>query len=112
MTGNSTRQRNFCQPISYSSRQRLPFVPVGFVAISPDLGIEIVSPSDTVSQMRQWVRELLETGVRLVWVVDRENRTLTIYRAGQPPRELTEVETVSGEDVLPGFACTVADLLP
>lgn len=98
--------------IAFWSRQRLGLVPVGIIEIPPDLGIEVVSPSDTPSQMRQWVRELLEAGVRLVWVIDPESRTLTIHRMGQPARELAETETVSGDDVLPGFACSVADLLP
>ncbi len=98
--------------IGFWSRERLPNVPVGFVDIPPDLAIEVVSPFNTVTQMRRRVRDFLAKGVRLVWVIDPENRTATVYRTGEPPRELEETDTLIGEDVLPGFTCKVAEMLP
>jgi Uma2 family endonuclease len=98
--------------VAYWSRERLPEISETYVEIPPDLVAEVVSPSDVFSHVQRKVREYLERGVRLVWVVDPENLELSIYRPGQQPRIFSEGETVTGEDVLPGFTCRVADLLP
>ena len=46
------------------------------------------------------------------WVLDPDDRSLTVYRPDQPLRILGEADTVSGEDVLPGFSCRVSELFP
>lgn len=98
--------------ISFWSRQRLPVLPEEYIEIPPDLAIEVISPSDVFSQVQRRVREFLASGVRLVWLIDPANRTVTVYRKGEPVQELEESDTLTGEEVLPGFACKVADLLP
>ena len=62
--------------------------------------------------MRDKVKDYLEAGVRLVWVVDPDGRSVTIYRSGQPPRTLGAADELEGEDALPGFRCVVASLFP
>jgi len=54
----------------------------------------------------------LTKGVRLLWIVDPDDRSLTVYRPDRLARILGENDTVSGEEVIPGFSCRVADLLP
>lgn len=98
--------------ISFWSRQRLPVLPEEYIEIPPDLAIEVISPSDVFSQVQRRVREFLASGVRLVWLIDPANRTVTVYRKGEPVQEFEESDTLTGEEVLPGFACKVADLLP
>ena len=51
-------------------------------------------------------------GVCLVWVVDPEDRSVTVYRPDKQYAIHNESGVLSGEDVLPGFSCRVADLLP
>jgi Uma2 family endonuclease len=63
-------------------------------------------------QIRSKLIEYFTRGVRLVWVVAPENRTLTTDRTPDEGRVLHETVTVTGEDVLPGFTCRVNDLLP
>jgi Uma2 family endonuclease len=58
------------------------------------------------------VRHYLARGVALVWVVDPEDRSVTVYRSLQHATILSEKEILSGEDVLPGFQCLVSDLFP
>jgi len=58
------------------------------------------------------LKEHFAKGVRLVWVIAPEDRTLTIYRMSEEGRVLHESATATGEDVLPGFTCRVSDLLP
>ena len=98
--------------ISYWTKERLKEVPVGYIEISPDMVIEVLSPSNTSKRIRVKLKEYFTRGVRLVWVIAPEDRTLTIYRTPDEGRVLHESATVTGEDVLPGFTCRVSDLLP
>jgi len=98
--------------ISYWSKDRLNVVPVGYIEIAPDMLVEVLSPSNTSKQIRAKLKEYFAKGVRLVWVIAPEDRTLTIYRTPDEGRLLHETAAVTGEDVLPGFTCRVSDLLP
>jgi Uma2 family endonuclease len=60
--------------------------------------------------MREKVREYFTRGVRMVWLIDSDDRNVWVYRAPDEARVLHESATLSGEDVLPGFTCRVADL--
>lgn len=81
----------------------------GFYEIPPDLAVEVLSPSDTKSEMRGKVREYLSSGVRLVWVVDPDSKTVMVYSGTMRGTEYDEADTLDGGDVLPGFTCKVAD---
>jgi Uma2 family endonuclease len=98
--------------VSYWSKERLKEVPAGYSEVAPDLLVEVLSPSNTTKQIRAKLSEYFAKGVRLVWVIAPEDRTLTIYRSADEGRLLHESATVTGEDVLPGFTCRVSDLLP
>ena len=98
--------------IAYWSKERLTEVPVGYIEIPPDMLVEVLSPSNTSKQIRTKIKEYFEKGVRLVWVIAPEDRTLTIYRMPDEGRLLHETATVTGEEVLVGFTCRVSDLLP
>lgn len=98
--------------ISFWSKERLPEVPEGYIEIAPDLTVEVVSPSDHFSRINRKLREYLDKGVRLIWVVDPEDRTVTIYRPGTEAVILTESQALDGGDVLPGFTCLVRELFP
>ena len=79
---------------------------------SPDLAVEILSPSNTVPEIEQKIAEYLNSGSKAVWVFDPIARTLIIHTRNTPPQILTDADTVSGADYLTGFVCPVADLLP
>jgi Uma2 family endonuclease len=96
--------------IAYWSKGRLPQVPAGYIEIAPDLLVEVVSPSDHFSRIQTKLRQYLARGVPLVWVVDPEDRSVSVYRSSKQMSILTENDTLTGEDVLPGFRCPVAAL--
>ncbi len=98
--------------VAYWSAERLPFDqrPRGYPAVAADLCVEILSPSDRAVDIAEKVREYLERGVRLVWVIDPEDRTVTIHAPNQEPRVLADTATLTGGDVLPEFQVLVADL--
>lgn len=88
-------------------------IPVGFVRVVPDVAAEVISPNDQYYAVDQKVDEYLEAGIRLVWVVNPSSRTVMVYRSrGGDPSRLTDRDELSGEDVLPGFSCPIADLFP
>jgi Uma2 family endonuclease len=98
--------------VAFWSKGRLKEVPVGYFEMAPDLAVEVLSPSNTTKQILTKLGEYFAKGVRMVWVVSPEDRTVTIYRNEQEGRLLHETATIDGEDVLPGFRCRVSDLLP
>lgn len=79
----------------------------GFFKGPPDLAVEILSPSNTASEMLEKIDDYLTAGCRLVWVIDPERRTITVYDPSTRPIVLRETETLAGGDVLPGFAVQV-----
>jgi Uma2 family endonuclease len=98
--------------VSYWSAERLPLdqIPVGYPELAPDLCVEVLSPHNRLARIREKMREYFAREVRMVWVVDPEDRTLTVYRSLDEGLLLHENATVQVEDVLPGFRCQVAEL--
>ncbi|MBI2567585.1 MAG: Uma2 family endonuclease [Candidatus Schekmanbacteria bacterium] len=84
--------------------------PKGFWPFAPDLAVEIVSASETASEVRDEANEWIAAGSRAVWIVDPATRTVTVFQLAQVPRILATGESLEGGDVLPGFACTVAEI--
>jgi len=98
--------------LSFIRVGRLPGkrVPIGHIKIAPDLAIEVISPTDIAHDVDGKVDEYLRAGVRLVWVVNPEVRTVLIYRLDGSIIGLREADHLDGEDMIPGFRCPVADL--
>ena len=82
----------------------------GYWPGAPDLAVEVISPSDTVSQIEKKVIEWLQFGAHLVWIVSPKLSTITVYRSLQDIQTLTEKDTLDGGDVVPGFQLRVAEL--
>ena len=70
----------------------------------------MLSPDDRRAAVRDKIREYVTAGVRLVWLVDPETRTVLVYRGSLRGTEYDEADTLDGGDVLPEFTCQVADL--
>ncbi len=79
-------------------------------AIPPDLAIEVVSPSDVQAHIVEKVFAYLGAGTRLVWVIEPVSKTVTVYRSETDIEMLTREDTLTGEDVVPGFSCPVVHL--
>jgi len=92
--------------IAYWSRERLPTVPVGYIEVAPDYWLKFFR-QQYLKAIRAKLKEYFAKGVRIVWVIAPEDRTLTVYRTLDEGRLLHEPATVTGEDVLPGFTCRV-----
>jgi Uma2 family endonuclease len=86
--------------------------PKGHLTVAPDLVLEVVSPHDTASYLATKTQLLLKCGVRLVWIVDPEARTATVYRADGSVSLIREGGSLDGESILPGFSLPLASVLP
>lgn len=84
--------------------------PRGFFPGAPDLAVEVLSPSDRASEVNSKVRDWLEAGARVVWVIDPQNRTVAIHCSLGKATILGMSETLPGQDVLPGFAMPVRQI--
>ena len=88
--------------------RRISTEPIGDFA--PDLAVEVLGPSNTPAEMARKRREYFEAGVRLVWAVDPEARTVAVYDAPERSTLLDSRANLHGGDVLPGFALPLAEL--
>jgi Uma2 family endonuclease len=82
-----------------------------FIAIVPDFVIEIRSKSDSLEGLQAKMQEYIENGVRLGWLVDRQNQRAFVYRADGSITQYPASATLSGEEVVPGFTLALKVLL-
>jgi Uma2 family endonuclease len=82
----------------------------GYFPGSPDLVVEVISPNDLYTEVDQKVGEWLEHGARLVFVVNPRRKTVAVHRPGQPMHTLGIDDTLSGDDVVPGWTFPIRDL--
>lgn len=81
----------------------------GYLETIPDLVVEVVSKNDTRPYVQRKVDDYLLAGVRVVWVADRDTRTLTEYRRNAEPRVYAETETVTLPDLIPGLQLSLKE---
>jgi Uma2 family endonuclease len=78
--------------------------------LAPDLAVEVLSESNTEAEMGRKLREYFAAGARLVWYIDREDRTARVYTAPDQSTLLDGTQALDGGDVLPGFALPLREL--
>jgi Uma2 family endonuclease len=76
----------------------------------PALVVEVVSPTDSMRKTMTRVEQYLRRGVRLVWVIDPDERIVYVHKPDEFHKILDETEELTGNGVLPEFSCRVADL--
>lgn len=83
----------------------------GFAPICPDFVIELRSKSDSLKELQEKMQEYIDNGASLGWLIDRKNKRVEIYRPLKDVEILENPESVSGEDVLPGFVLNLTPIL-
>ena len=98
--------------IAYTSAARLPLGTriTGYAEVVPDLVAEVVSPNNSRREVHDKALMWLRYGVRLVWVVQPDSRTVDVYRPGRAVVTLDEQDMLDGLGALPGFTCAVSDI--
>ncbi|WP_229725335.1 Uma2 family endonuclease [Hymenobacter baengnokdamensis] len=86
------------QALSESQRSKFP-------PLCPEFVVELLSASDSVEEMALKMQEYIANGCRLAWLLDPKAETARVYRADSSVSIAKSFEeTLSGEDVLPGFS--------
>jgi Uma2 family endonuclease len=98
--------------VSFVGADRIPAGArsVKFFDGPPDLAVEVISPSDTVDELDEKIADYLSAGCPMVWVVHPKTKSITIHRPSAQPVVLRETDHLDGQDVLPDFRCTVAEI--
>ncbi|MBR8837428.1 MAG: Uma2 family endonuclease [Stigonema ocellatum SAG 48.90 = DSM 106950] len=81
-----------------------------FAPLCPDFVVELMSPSDSLEKTRAKMREYIDNGARLGWLINRQQRQVEIYRPNGEVEILPSPQTLSGEDVLPGFVLDLTQI--
>ncbi|HSM84017.1 MAG TPA: Uma2 family endonuclease [Nodosilinea sp.] len=76
----------------------------GFAPLCPDFVVELRSPTDDLANLQAKMREYLDNGCKLGWLIDPQRRLVEIYCPGQAVESLPFSATLAGGSVLPGFA--------
>ena len=104
--------RNRLPDVTYTAWDSIPngqshMVPV--IDFAPDLAVEILSDSNTKKEIARKRREYFQRGVKLVWIVEPDDRTFAVYTDADVFSLLNETDTLTGGDVLPGFELPLAE---
>jgi len=99
--------------VAYIAAGRLPAAGVSsrYMTIAPDIVAEVLSTAESRRTIRDKVAEYLSAGVRLIWLLDPQTRTVTVQRRGEQ-RRLSVSDMLDGEEVVPGFVCRFSALFP
>jgi Uma2 family endonuclease len=96
--------------VSFILWDRLPQGEDPIPAVSPDLAVEVLSPSNTEQEMRIKLEEYFAGGTRLAWIIDPVARNARIYQAPDQFTLIDDAGSLPGADVLPGFQLQLGEL--
>ena len=109
-TGFRVGDRVLMPDIAFLSNEHLPDDRSKASPVPPDLAVEVVSRTDIEYQIEEKAFAYLEAGTQLVWVLKPISKTVTVYRSETDITLLTRNDTLTGENVVEGFSCQVAEL--
>jgi Uma2 family endonuclease len=81
-----------------------------FLALCPDFVIELRSPTDSLPLLQDKLREYVDNGARLGWLIDPLGGQVFVYRPDSPVERLQEPDRVSADPLLPGFRLEMDEL--
>ena len=97
--------------VGFVRSERLGPTPIlGFFPGAPDLAVEVLSPDDRRREVLTKVQNWLDAGCQVVWIVDPAKRTVAVHHTGSDTIHLGESDTLTAEDLLPGFQLPVAEI--
>lgn len=102
-----------CPDVSFITKTRLPVMEGSeekYLHGSPDLVVEVLSPWDRTTRVREKLEDYFSSGARLAWIVDPGKRSIWVHRSPAVGCLLSPPNTLDGEDVLPGFRLPLAEL--
>ena len=116
LTNTDVKQNNSIKGITVFNTEQVGrfennAIPQGHITIPPDLAVEVVSPNDLYCELERKVDEYLRAGVRMIWVLNPDFRTVRIFKDSiERSTQIGPNDELAGDDVLPDFRCRVAEL--
>jgi Uma2 family endonuclease len=96
--------------VSFVQADRLRRSPRSFAELAPDLMVEVKSPSDSLTTLRNKIDQFLNLGTRVGILIDPELRSVEIRRSNQDAVVLHDGDTLTVPDLLPGWKVQISDL--
>lgn len=81
-----------------------------FAPIAPDFVIELMSPTDDINELKNKMKEYMNCGVRLGWLINPDEKQVEIYRQQEKSELLNNPQTLSGEQILPNLIVDLEDI--
>jgi Uma2 family endonuclease len=81
-----------------------------FAPLCPDFVVELMSPNDSAEKTRAKMREYMDNGARLGWLINRQQQQVEIYRPDREVEIVSSPQILSGEDILSGFVLDLAEI--
>jgi Uma2 family endonuclease len=92
---------------SWVSKRRIerldPYSRENYFHLCPEFVLELRSQSDRLNTLRAKMREYIENGAQLGWLIDPERRAVEIFRQGRDPEVREQAAIVEGEGPVEGF---------
>jgi Uma2 family endonuclease len=97
---------------AFVTKYSLPvqLTPEGYLQTIPQLIVEIRSKNESAKDLAEKVADYLKAGAVLVWVIEPTLESVVEHRMNLPPKTFQKSETLSCEDVIPGFRLALAEL--
>ncbi|NBD18162.1 MAG: Uma2 family endonuclease [Cyanobacteria bacterium] len=90
---------------SLTKQQKRKFVP-----LDPDFVLELMSPTDDLDELQNKMKEYINCGVNLGWLINPDDRQVEIYRPVKKKEVLNNPLTLSGEDILSGLVVDLSEI--
>jgi Uma2 family endonuclease len=84
----------------------------GWIKIRPDLAVEVISPNDLAAELEDKLDDYRSAEIPLIWIIYPHRRTASVYRIDGTSTHLRESDELSGEQIIPGFRCRLAEIFP
>lgn len=99
--------------VSFVRRARLAYTnsPEKFFEGAPDLAVEVFSPTDRLIALQRKIERYIEAGTSLAWIIYPRKRIAMVYRKDGTSTIVAADGTLDGESVVPGFTCSLAEIL-
>ena len=78
--------------------------------LCPEFLVELMSPSDTLAEQKDKMKEYVANGLLLGWLIDPYHKTVYVYRSGTPPQILKNPSSLSDDPVLTGFRFNITEI--
>ena len=81
-----------------------------FAPLDPDFVLELMSPTDELEQLQNKMKEYINCGVRLGWLINPDVKQVEIYRQDRNKEVLDKPLTLSGENIMPKLLVNLSEI--